>query len=84
MTKVFPRMELEGCDQCPYFSNEYEDCKPDWFKCNHPNTKIYNSKIMDEWDWSGKTNKKTLNKTLKNIPFPKKCPLKNKRKRRNK
>ena len=79
MIKVFPRMELKGCLQCPYFSEEYESCKPDWFQCNHPKTEIYNGKIMDEWDWSGHSNTRRLNLKTDNIPFPEKCPLKTKR-----
>jgi len=77
--KIFPRMELLGCGQCPYFSEEYEDCRPDWFKCNHPDNEIYDSHIMDVYDWKGKLNRRRLNLKYEYIPFPEGCPLKDKR-----
>jgi len=79
--KVIPRMEILGCDECPYMSWESESCAPDFFQCNHDDAKLgHNSEIMDQWYYTVLQRKEGI----RHIPFPDGCPLKDKRKRRTK
>lgn len=73
-TKIFPRMELKSCLDCPFCTEEYESCKPDFFKCNNPISDVYNIATVFRVN--------RYKETGKLIPFPIGCPLRNKWERR--
>ena len=70
--KIFPRTEIFGCLECPYYSNDHQDWEPDNFECNNP--MLREQIITDNYWWHLQKKKK-----LKYMPFPSWCPLKTKR-----
>lgn len=76
MIKIFPRMELKSCEDCPCCTEEYESCKPDFKKCNHPESYVYS--ICTVYHLERVKERNEL------VPFPDRCPLRTKYKRRKK
>ena len=73
--KIFSKMIIEGCDDCPYCQFEYYDCSPSRYNCKHPDVKYPNGWIIDEWDWDNPRNKKRLILKHKKMPIPDWCPF---------
>ena len=71
MIKIFPRMELKSCEDCPYCIEQYESCHADFLRCHNENSDVYS--IATTWHVA------KMHKIGKLIPFPDKCPLKTKR-----